>query len=262
MGYTYYGVGNGLKLPHNIWPNSDLEMMQATVPNYIDKEPFHIYYMTVSGHTEYNWGGNNMARWNRATVDAANLPYSEGVKAYLACNLELDKAIGYLLEQLEAAGIAENTVIALSADHYPYGLDKYDGMNEMAGHKLDTTFEMYKTAFLLWSGSMTEPVVIDRPASSLDILPTLSNLMGNTFDSRLMMGTDLLSDSPPLIIFKSYSWISAYGRYDYDKKLFTPNPGVTGLPDNYVDTVNDVVAQKFTMSRLILEQNYYKKILG
>lgn len=263
LGYEYQAIGNGLKLPHNIWPNSDLEMMEATVSNYIDKEPFHVYYLTVSGHTLYNWGGNNMCRRNRATVDAANLPYSEAIKAYLACNIELDKAIGYLLEQLEEAGIADDTVIALSADHYPYGLeDSGSSMDELFGHEVDSVFEKYKNSFLLWSGSMEEPIVVNKLGTSLDVLPTLSNLMGITYDSRLMMGTDLLSNSEPLVIFKSYSWISAYGRYDFDKKIFTPNPGVTGLPDNYVDIVNDVVSQKFTISRLILEQNYYQKILG
>ncbi len=270
LGYDWQGIGGGviggvesaefgLQLEHSVWPNSDLEMMQATLPQYIDKQPFHVYYMTVSGHANYSWIGNSMSSWNREAVQ--NLPYSESVKAYIAANIELDKAIGYLLDELEAAGIAEDTVIAMSADHYPYGLDDAGGVDEMAGHTLDTEFERYQNSFLLWSGSMEEPIVVDKLACSMDILPTLSNLMGVEYDSRLMMGADILSTAEPLVIFNTYSWITAYGRYNTTTGEFTANPGVT-VPDGYVDTVRAVVRQKFSISRLILEQNYFRKILG
>ena len=270
LGYDWYGIGGGvvggvesesygLQLEHDVWPNSDLEMMQATLPTYIDKQPFHVYYMTVSGHANYSWMGNTMSNWNRDAVE--NLPYSETVKAYLAANLELDKAIGYLLDELEKAGIADDTVIAMSADHYPYGLDDQNGLDEMAGHTVDTEFERYENSFLLWCGSMEEPVVVDKVACSMDILPTLSNLMGVEYDSRLMMGTDLLSTAEPLVIFNTYSWITSYGRYNANTGEFTAAPGVT-VPDGYVDTVKSVVREKFSISRLILEEDYYRKILG
>ena len=54
MGYEYKGIGNGLELS-NAWPRSDLEMLEKTIPEYIDHEPFHTYYMTVSGHMQYNF---------------------------------------------------------------------------------------------------------------------------------------------------------------------------------------------------------------
>ena len=67
MGYEYKGVGNGLKVK-KVWPASDLEMLENTIPEYIDEQPFHAYYMTVSGHLRYITG-NSMAlkteRWSR-----------------------------------------------------------------------------------------------------------------------------------------------------------------------------------------------------
>ena len=59
QGFTnYLGINNGLekKINGKIWPESDEEMMKATISDYIDSEsPFLAYYMTVSGHMEYNW---------------------------------------------------------------------------------------------------------------------------------------------------------------------------------------------------------------
>ena len=59
-----------------------------------------------------------------------DLPYSDKAKSYLAANIELDKAIGELLNRLEQAGKLEDTVIILSGDHHPYGL-KIDEINEL-----------------------------------------------------------------------------------------------------------------------------------
>ncbi|MCL2153772.1 MAG: LTA synthase family protein [Oscillospiraceae bacterium] len=257
MGYDYKGVGNGLVLPENVWPNSDLEMMEATMDEYIGNEPFHAYYMTVSGHLEYNFIGNAMAMRNKGAV--ADLPYSDPCKAYIACNIELDKALAYMLERLREAGIADKTVIVLSADHHPYGLlkDNFDGISEFLGHKVEENFEMYKNNLIIYVDGMT-PITVDKPASSLDILPTISNLMGLEYDSRLLMGRDILSDSPPLVIFKDRSYITDMGRYTKEDG-FVPNPGVE-VDENYSQLIANEVDAKFTASARILDLDYYRKV--
>src|SRR5690554_419664 len=78
MGYDYKGVGNGLKVKE-VWPASDLEMFEQTIPEYIDNQPFHSYYMTVSGHLRYSFEGNSMAHKNKDVVK--DLLYSEAGKA-------------------------------------------------------------------------------------------------------------------------------------------------------------------------------------
>ncbi|NLJ40128.1 MAG: sulfatase-like hydrolase/transferase, partial [Clostridiales bacterium] len=138
MGYDYKGIGNGLVIS-DLWPRSDLEMMEKTIPEYIDNQPFHTYYMTVSGHMQYNFIGNNMAMKNKDAVKS--LPYTEAGKAYIATQIELDKAMEYLLNSLEDAGIADKTLIALSADHYPYALEDEE-IDDLAGHQVEKNFEL------------------------------------------------------------------------------------------------------------------------
>ena len=82
MGYEYYALGHGLEL-EEIWPPSDLEMMEEIVPMFVDEEQFMVYCLTVSGHLNYNREGNVMS--DRHYDEVAGLPYSEGVKCYLAC---------------------------------------------------------------------------------------------------------------------------------------------------------------------------------
>lgn len=254
MGYDYKGVGNGLVIKET-WPESDIEMMEVTTSEYINEEHFHAYYMTVSGHMLYNFTGNYIAYKNRGLVE--DLTYSNEARAYFATQIELDRAIEHLLNELEKAGIADRTLIALSADHYPYGLEK-ETIDELEGHEVEENFELYKNAFILYAKGM-EPVVIDKPASSLDILPTLSNLLGLEYDSRLLMGRDLFSDAEGLVIFQNKSFITEKGKYNSVTNQFLPNDGVEVGAD-YVKQMNNVVNGKFYYSTQILDQNYYKKV--
>ena len=256
MGYTYKGLGNGLNVKKT-WPESDLEMMQKTIPEYINSRPFHIYYMTVSGHLNYSFSGNAMASKNKAYVK--DLPYSEQGKAYIAAQIELDRAMEYLLSQLDNAGIAEKTLIALSADHYPYGLGD-STLNQLAGHQVEKNFELYKSDFILYTRGM-EPITIDKPCSSLDIIPTLSNLLGLQYDSRLLMGRDVFSDSEPLVIFQNKSFITDKGRYNSETKEFIPAGG-ENIDKDYINSISQIINDKFYYSARILDTDYYRKILS
>ncbi len=255
LGYDYKGVGNGLEVKKT-WPESDLEMIDVTAGEYIDQQPFHTYYMTVSGHMNYNFFGNYMASKNKKYVE--NLPYSDEAKAYIACNLELEFAMKSLMDKLEAAGIAENTVIVLSPDHYPYGLEK-EKIDELAGHEVEANFELYKSTLIIYKKGM-EPVIVDKPCSSLDILPAVSNLFGLEYDSRLLMGTDILSSAPPLVIFSNRSWITDRAMYNSSENDVTFLDG-TEEDKDYVKRVNKIVADKFKYSTKVLENDYYGKIL-
>ncbi|WP_316570271.1 LTA synthase family protein [Neobacillus sp. YIM B06451] len=255
MGYEYKAVGNGLDVKVT-WPESDLEMIEKTVPDYIGNEPFHTYYMTVSGHMQYNFSGNYIAWKNKKKVEG--LPLSTEAKAYLATQIELDRALEQLLERLEEKGVADRTLIALSADHYPYGLSA-ETIDELAGHKVDKTFELYKSPFILYAKGM-KPEKIDKPASSLDIIPTLSNLLGLEYDSRLLMGRDIFSNSEPLVMFVDKSFITDRGKYNSVTREFTP-AGNTSVDEKYIQSVSSIIQAKFHFSAKILDTDFYRKVL-
>ena len=281
LGYDYKGLGHGLDMPSSTWPASDYEMMLATVDEYINNyvengEPFHTYYMTVSGHAGYSWAGNRMSRAHKDEV--ADLPYSETIQAYFACQLEVEYALQYIVEQLEAAGIADDTVIAMTGDHYPYalasGTDYYHELEPVPTEPNEP--ERFRNAFILWSGSMTEPVEVDVPCSSIDMVPTISNLFGLTYDSRLYSGRDILATNydvanpasrQPFVVFGTagagYSWISLAGEYNGYTRSFTPYPGYEDYADN-ADYIQAMCMKAKTMtdaSRKIIAKNYYKVVL-
>ncbi len=261
LGYDFYAGDTGLDVNMS-WPQSDLEMMELTIPDALAGDlPFHNYYMTVSGHLQYNFIGNAMAIKNKDAV--ADAPYSDGAKAYLACNIELDKALEYTLAQLEEAGELENTVIVLSGDHYPYGLDSLSpAIDELTQDGTqDDPFEIHHSTLILWSGDMAdeEPIVVDKLCSSIDILPTLLNLFGLDYDSRLLAGRDILSTSDGFVVFNNRSYISELGRYDAASDTFTPNDGAE-IPDGYAAAMYQRSTDLLNYSSDMLFADYYRSI--
>lgn len=259
----YVGCGNGLEKLMNckVWPESDIEMIDATINDYIDSDKFMTYYMTVSGHLNYTFTGNSMSYKNRELVK--DLSYSEHIKAYLAANIELDRALEKLLIYLEDNKKLDDTVIVISPDHYPYGL-KTSELNEISDTDRSDKFEMFHTSLIIYNSEMKENVKVSKYVSSIDVLPTVYNLFGIEYDSRLMMGRDALSDSEGLVMLSDRSFINENGSYNSitgEYKSFKSD-----VSNEYVDNMNFEVYQKFTMSSLLLyEKNgvyldYYRKL--
>ena len=222
-------------------------MMEATCDSYIDAyvndgTRFHAYYMTVSGHGLYTWADNQMSAKHRAEVEAQYPEMPEPCQAYLACNIELDLALKHLVDKLEAAGVADDTLIVMTGDHYPYLIDKEgDYYNELRGFEdKEGDISRYRNTLLMWSGAIEEPIQVDTPCSTIDIVPTLCNLFGLEYDSRLYSGRDVFAENyqpdqysncMPLVVFannknQGNSWITAAGSYEASTKTFTPNEGV------------------------------------
>lgn len=253
MGYTMKFAGDGMIFTTN-WPASDLEMMEQSVDDYIGKEPFHAYYMTFSGHYKYDIGTNEMAKRNWDQVK--DLPYSSNaIKAYLSCNIEFDKAIGYLMERLEQAGVADRTAIVIAGDHFPYGL-KDSEYAELIGHDIDG-FSKFKSTLIFWVGGLEKNIVVDEYCCNVDVLPTILNLWGFEYDSRLLAGTDVFSDGTHAAVLVDKSFLT-------DKVWFNASTGEiryqvpeSEIPEGYVENMNQLIATRFSISADILNTAYY-----
>ena len=257
---NYLGCRNGLenRINCNQWPESDVEMIEATISDYIgSEEPFMVYYVTVSGHGDYGFNYSAMARKHKD--DVANLDYSEKPLSYLAAQIELDQALELLIEKLDEAGKLEDTVIALVGDHYPYYLS-LDEVNEIATYEKDSVVEINRSNFILWNSEM-DTVEVDKVGSQIDVLPTIYNLFGVEYDSRLIIGKDILSTEPGLAIFGNSSWVSDKGTYFASSGEFVSRDGST-VDDEYIKYMNSVVSNKILMSRYIMQYDYYRKVLG
>ena len=272
LGYTWKQFGTGLDVDTTssgeiAWPARDTQVIENSVDDYINStEPFHVYYLTISGHMPYS--NNRIVQPYLDQVRA--LPYSQTTQNYMATVMEVDRALELLLEKLEEAGKLDKTLIIATGDHIPYSnagvLEELSGRTFGSSKDLEALnesaidFDVYKNTLILWSASMEEPVQVDKPCCQVDILPTVSNLLGLEYDSRMLSGRDILSDSEGLVIFTSRSWRSDRGFYNRYTQTFTPAEGVTMTEEEqnqYVSTMKKLVEYKLACTPMIVENDFY-----
>jgi len=256
------------------WAGDEV-MLPTTAATYVDKQPFSIYYMTVSGHAPYTAdGAAAQDGYLERVQEVFGDTYSQTVQAYLAYQLHLEDALTELVQMLEDAGIADDTVIVLTADHYPYGLDEsaawgndQNYLLELYGvDSIDHPWENDHNALIIWSGCLENEdgdltVEVSEPTSSLDVVPTLSNLFGLEYDSRLLVGRDVFSEQEALVFWNTGSWMTVRGNYDAEEQVFYPNDGYEA-DDAYVEEINTIVQNKLTFSGNVVDTDYYAYLFG
>jgi len=129
-------------------------------------------------------------------LDNASDRFTTGEPFTLFCDLgtlqdlrELEEAMALLNVRLEAAGTLDNTVIVLVSS---------PGSGAVSAD--------VPGSCLIWKSGIP-PETVSAPASTLDLLPTLSGLFGPEYDTRLYPGRDVFSNAMPLVVFPDHSRI-------------------------------------------------------
>lgn len=252
--WDVYKFGTDMDLYMEKFHGSDLEMMEKSVGDFVNQDKFFTYYITLSGHGSYDTGSNYIARKNYHLVQ--NLGYSSNLKGYLAANIELDRGLEKLEQSLRDSGKLDDTIIMVTSDHTPYYLSGYE-LNTRSQIDRVNKFGRNQGICFLWNSKLPKPIKVDKYGMNVDLLPTILNLIGYPYDSRLLMGTDLLASGSGIAILSDRSWINEYGSYDNSKGVFYQNDGVQ-LGEQYISSINQAIAKKFQVSTTMQYEDYYK----
>lgn len=235
------------------WP-SDIEFFERAFDIILESEddtPWMTWLTTVTSHQPYS----TSSTYGDLYKDYfKNLGYSTAVSRYLSKLKVVDEAIGVMIDKLKTAGVWEDTVIVMLADHYPYGLNK-KYISEMITHDL-SEYEIEKTPFVIYNASMEAKVLTDYN-SYINLVPTIANLMNLDYDPRLYMGNDLLSeDYESIVVFADGSWKNelAYYNASTGKVKYYTDFTYTG---EEIQEINTQVDLKISMSTKAIKNNYF-----
>jgi len=143
--------------------------------------------------------------------------WSEKERIYASMMHKLDQSVGQLLAELDALGIAENTVVIFTGDNghesgayshhdpagmlngfwdgYPRGEDRFNGTLAQRGVKRDNFEGGLNVPFIIrWPGHISPASESKRRTAVYDILPTLAEIM----DAKIPVAIDGLSFLPTL----------------------------------------------------------------
>ena len=263
MGYDFKAIDYGLDIPSYV-TYSDYDTIEAVYKEFINEEPFLMYFMTFSGHLPYNYDYNAMCLKNREEAEKCTegMDLPEDAVAYIAAQMELDKALEDLIDKLDEAGKLEKTVFIVTPDHYPYGLTD-SGYDALAGENVsDDAFEKHHSCLGIWSASMEEPVHVKKLCASVDVLPTVLNLLGVTYDSRILAGHDILSDSEELVIFADHSFKTDKIGYNTKTGEVTYYVDEKTVSQSYIDDKIKEVETKLYMSDEVINTDFYGYVYG
>lgn len=235
---------------------SDEEMFKNTINDYINDDNFFVNYVTLSAHGVYKYDKNKVAQKYYDLVK--DYDYPEELKVYLAANIDLDRGLEFLVNELEKAGKLEDTVFVITPDHYPYYLNPVglETLNLRSSEDKTDKFNLHHSSLIIWN-NQNKYVEINNYSSIIDVLPTVLNLFGLEYDSRLLIGKDILASNDGIVMFSDNSWINKKGIYDATKEKFICN-NPCDVDESYVDDINNYVRNAFVASSLVQKHNYYK----
>ena len=182
----------------------------------------------------------------------------------------LEDAVAKLVDLLTEKDMLDDTVICLTSDHFPYGLNSEaftDGNNYLAFLYDDVDIDFFELDYnkpILWSSVLENEYKdlkkdIDEPTSTIDLLPTLLNLFGIDFDSRLIAGRDVFSDSMAIVPYNSGAFITTKCSVNNEGKIkYLSDEKVS---DEYIKLMREVTKNKILYSDFVLKKDYFDYIL-
>lgn len=252
-GHRYCGDGFNMRCEN--FHGSDMEMMDQSIDDYINQDKFYTYYITLSGHGSYD-ASNFISTKHLDKV--SNLSYSAPMKYYLAANIDFDLAMNTLITRLEQANKLDDTVIIISSDHTPYYLSN-DEVNSASNIERNNKFDRNRGSLIIYNSDYKSDKQINKYAMNIDVLPTVLNMLGIKYDSRLMIGKDIMApNNEGVVILPDRSWVTEKGSYDVDTSRF--NNYTKRLDDKYITKMTNEVNEKYDVSVSMQYNDYYKYI--
>lgn len=252
---NYYGVQK-LGIPYsnvyNEWAN-DTTLMEKVLKNIKSEDKFMTVISTSSTNFPYDVsseiGDRYLEEFNTGNIEMS-------IKRYYSKIKELDEAIGILIDGLSEQGKLDNTVIILYSSGYPYGLSK-DTVNKYLEYDVNIENNIAKTPFIIYNTEM-QGQVYKEYTSTINIVPTVANLFGLSYDPRLYAGKDILDSSyENRVVFSDGSWKDSKGYYD----AITGKMNYLDLNNAYsqeeLKEINKNIKYRITMSSLAIRTDYF-----
>ena len=209
-------------------------------------EPFYSFVITYTAHLPY--AQDDFTVWARSQFPEYG-SYGEELSGLYAKARITDEMFRLMLERLEAEGKLENTVFVCYTDHYAYGIQDTELLQQKSEEAGSAILE--KTpAFIWWPGC--EGVQIDKVCQTVDLAPTVMNLFGMEVPKNLM-GSDILDDSyEGYAIFPYTTWVKngtyvKFGEVQWNESM----------TEEEIQQMNAFVQRYYYINDAILEADYY-----
>ena len=214
-------------------------------------------------------------------METVSAPYMEGTTLgdYFKTVHYADEAIGQFINDLDEAGLLENTVIVIYGDHDAkikkaeykrfYNYDPYtdtviSSKDENYQNVDSYSYELNrKVPLIIWTKDKELQkkinVKIDKVMGMYDVMPTLGNMFN--FSSKYSLGHDIFNIDDNIVVFPDGDWLTNKLYYNSQKgewKLLNPEETVSM---DYIDDRNTYAEEIINISDSIITYDLIKKTM-
>lgn len=209
-----------------------LSIMLSNHTPFSDVEKYGEYLVDIKG-TETKADG---------TTEEVTYPYMEGTKLgnYFKSIHYADSALGEFINELDEAGLLENTIIVLYGDHdarlpradynklYNYNMETHEFLTEEDPNYKEYDSFQYEVGrrvpFIIWSKDMAGTYLnkeITNVMGMYDVMPTLGNMLG--FHNKYVLGHDIFNiNENNIVVFPNGNWVTNKMYYNSQKAAYLP----------------------------------------
>lgn len=209
-----------------------LSIMLSNHTPFSDVEKYGEYLVDIKG-TETKEDG---------TTEEVTYPYMEGTKLgnYFKSIHYADSALGEFINELDEAGLLENTIIVLYGDHdarlpradynklYNYNMETHEFLTEEDPNYKEYDSFQYEVGrrvpFIIWSKDMVGTDLnkeITNVMGMYDVMPTLGNMLG--FHNKYALGHDIFNiNENNIVVFPNGNWVTNKMYYNSQKAAYLP----------------------------------------
>jgi arylsulfatase A-like enzyme len=259
MGYDEYVCYADYSDPTDKWALYDEEFLfneAAIREDFLRDGPKLNYIITRSAHLSYKY--NEMLSYYalKQYPEYKGLTGNEEEDCMYVKAKIVDDLFARLIEELEADGELENTVIVAFTDHYTYGMDDQQLVRDRSGVSDGLLVE--KTPAFIWSPGCPS-LEVTKTLNTADLLPTVLNLMGVEFRFNYL-GQDAFDEGyVGYALFPNGSWVSQGIAYNVSgNSLIIMDDNAPQATMEFQKQMSDTVMDFIRINNLILETDYYK----
>jgi len=242
---------SGMGLTDKSFFRQSLEFMEKY------KEPYYTFLITLTSHFPYDNDKKYLGSFNAGKYKGTFFG------SYLEVIHYADEALGGFIDQLEARGILDRSVLAVYGDHFGIPRDKKEYLADFLGLKEMDDYN--------WVKQQRIPLIIRIPegkytgtkhiaGGGLDFMPTILNIMGVDSSNIPMLGRDLLNSEEGMAVLR-------HGYFITDKYICLTSKGVaydaeTGstYPAEKLAKEKEFAARQLRYSDMITEHNLVKEL--
>ncbi len=218
----------------------------------------HTPWNDIEGKTDFDvdW------KYKNEQGEEVSAPYLEGTTLgnYIKSVHYADEALGQLINDMDAAGLLEDTVIVIYGDHDAkikkseyVRYYNYDPYTETIKDKndpdyVDVDFYSYelnrKVPLIVWSKTNKLKTEVKEVMGMYDIMPTLGNMFD--FYNPYALGHDIFSINENVVVFPDGNWLTNKMYYNSQKEegllLQSDEPVSVDYINKYTKIAEDTVS--------------------